>query len=68
MLRWVVWINGVPLLLGQGVEPTEWNVNAARAQMFLKPLNEHDEVNGVSVIQMRDAARELTTKYPERTT
>jgi len=67
MMRHVVWINGLPLLLGKGEAPTEDNVNAARKRMGQPPLHDDDEVNGVYVVWMRGAVvGSIEMKYPEK--
>ena len=56
MMRRIVWINGLPLLLGKNEEATETNVNAARKRMGQPPLCDGsngypaDEVNGVYIV------------------
>jgi len=73
MMRRIVWINGLPLLLGKNEEATETNVNAARKRMGLPPLCDGsddqpaDEVNGVCTVMMRGAVvGSLEMKYPEK--
>jgi hypothetical protein len=72
MMRLVVWINGLPLLLGKNESATEENVDAALARMGRPPLSNGgdgrpaDEINGVSTVWMRGAVvGSLEMKYPE---
>lgn len=66
-MRWVVWINGQPLLLGPGVEPTRENVNKRLQEKRCAPLDVADEIGaitklGTNFMHQFDWTRE---HYPE---
>jgi hypothetical protein len=64
MNRWIVWINCSPVLLPEGVEPTEENVNARLREMGSSRLMSQDVVNGVSPAQMMEVGNDLVKKFP----
>jgi len=64
MARYVVWVNGLSMLLGAGVEPSEEAVNAERKRHGLKPLDATDEVNAIEPINP-SILYDWIKKYPE---
>lgn len=67
--RWIVWVDGMPVLLGRGVEPTEENVNKQLRQLGRGPLVVdgawRSTVNCVTPAVEMAVGDELTRKYPE---
>ena len=49
-MRWVVWINGQPLLLGPGESPTAENVNKRLKVKRFDPLTTHDTIDAITNI------------------
>jgi len=63
-VRYVVWINGVPYLLPEDVEPTEEAVNESRREHMLPPLDSQwDVVDTISTIPDRPRLPEWTKRY-----
>lgn len=65
MGRWIVWVNSLPLLLPDGIDPTEENINKFLRDTGRSRLMHYDVINGVSSVEMLPIGDDLAKKYPE---
>lgn len=47
-MRWIVWVNGWPFILGPGELPTEENTNKVRKAHRNPPLGDDDVITAIT--------------------